>query len=141
MADIDIEAKYLKKEEEILNAVAKELGVTNITTTPPTHRLDGLFLCDKNEEIQYFVEAKSRNIPSYQYETTKLEIGKWMALKDFNEMVPTILAIGWQDLTGYALLDDLEPATFTMMNRRRVRRASDWQIAVEIPVEQFTFLE
>jgi len=142
LADINIEAKYLKKEEEIVAAVAKELGIKHVTPTPPSHRVDGLFMCDDNEEIHHLIEAKSRNITSYQYTTTKLEIGKWMALKGFNEMIPTILAIGWSDKKiGYNHVDQLEPSLFSLMNRKKVRRPSDWQIAVEIPIEQFIFIE
>lgn len=138
--DIEIHKEYLEREKLILKLVAKKLGIKNIKGTPETHRVDGLFMCDKNDEIKFLIEAKSRNIKSKQYKTTKLELGKWIKLNEFDQYIPTILAIGWQDKIGFAQVSALEPEKYSLMNRRNIRRPSDWQIAVEIPVSQFTFI-
>jgi len=137
---LDIDQKYLDKEMEIMEAVAKELNLPHVEPTPATHRVDGLLMTGPNGEIKYMIEAKSRNIEKDKYKTTKLEIGKWIALDRFDRYIPSIIAIGWTDCTGYAKMQDLKDVKFTLMNRRVIRRPSDWQIAVEIPIDQFTII-
>lgn len=124
-----------------MEAVAKELNLPHVEQTPTTHRVDGLLMTGENGTIEYMIEAKSRNIPKDRWETTKLEMGKWMAMDRFNRYIPCIIAIGWTDCIGYAKMDDLKDVKFTLMNRRVIRRPSDWQIAVEIPIDQFTIIK
>jgi hypothetical protein len=137
---LEIHKQYLDKEVEIMDAVAADLGIPHVEQTPTTHRLDGLLMDAPNGTIEYAIEAKSRNIAKDQYSTTKIEMGKWMALNKFNKYIPSIIGIGWTDCTGYAMISELKDVKFTLMNRRVIRRPSDWQIAVEIPIEQFTII-
>jgi hypothetical protein len=138
---VEIDKKYLDREMEIMEAVAKELKIPHLETTPKTHRLDGLLMTGPNGKIKHLIEAKSRNIKKDKYKTTKLEIGKWMALQEYNDYIPCIIAIGWEDCIGYAKISDIKGEEFSLMNRRHIRRPSDWQIAVEIPIDQFTIIK
>jgi hypothetical protein len=138
---VSIDSKYLEREKEIIAKVAKEFKIPHVEPTPTRHRVDGLFMTKPQGEITHMIEVKSRNIKSDAYKTTKIEMGKWKKLNQFNLYVPTLLAIGWTDRTGYVMVGDVTPAAYTLMNRRVIRQASDWQIAVEIDVSDFTFIK
>jgi hypothetical protein len=140
----DLESEEDRENEENVAVIVQEhLKLARFTVTPKFYPYDIVYL-DKKGSVQALAEIKCRNIKSTQYKTTKIDLNKFKELQVMAKAVaprPVYLVIKWTDRIGYINMDTATLTDLTLMLRKSVRWEGDKQIAAEIAIEDFTFIE
>ena len=127
---IDGEDKFKKFIEECWGCSLEKL--------PIDYRLDYAVIV--NGIIKAWIELKNRNLYSYDYQDSMINLNKWMKAKEFRSIsnIPTLLAVRYKDKDLFCELTD--ETDIEIRWGARTKNTRDWQDigpAVHIKLTEF----
>ena len=104
---------------------------------PIRYKLDYALL--REGVIAAFLEVKTRRYPKDHFETYMISMEKVQAAQEHSRFakVPALLAVKWQDKSGYVYLNNLKDITIGFGGRFDRDDEQDREPVVYIPISQF----
>ena len=134
----DINDKNVIKNEKDFKHLLEGRWNMCLNKLPIDYRFD--YACVNKKGIVAWIELKNRNLHSYTFKDSMINLNKWLKAKELRDGtgIPTILAVRYYDKCLYIRLEDDTPHTIKWGARtKKTRDDQDIGPAVHIPISAF----